>query len=43
MIAIPSVRWSHIQNLDEFFTRVYQYHQRGGFLAMVIVDWMQLL
>ncbi|CAD5117279.1 DgyrCDS6067 [Dimorphilus gyrociliatus] len=38
-----STRWSHIQNLDEFFTRVYQYHQRGGFLAMVIEDWMQLL
>uniref|UniRef100_A0A914UL79 Autophagy-related protein 9 n=1 Tax=Plectus sambesii TaxID=2011161 RepID=A0A914UL79_9BILA len=27
-------RWDHIENLDQFFTRVYEYHQRGGFWCM---------
>lgn len=36
-------RWNHIENLDEFFTRVYQYHQRQGFLCMVLEDLLQLL
>ncbi|XP_052802258.1 autophagy-related protein 9A-like [Mya arenaria] len=36
-------RWNHIENLDEFFTRVYQYHQRQGFLCMVLEDSLQLI
>ncbi|XP_074659348.1 autophagy-related protein 9A-like [Tubulanus polymorphus] len=36
-------RWNHIENLDEFFARVYQFHQRHGFLCMVIEDLLQLL
>ncbi|XP_060575808.1 autophagy-related protein 9A-like [Ruditapes philippinarum] len=36
-------RWNHIENLDEFFTRVYQYHQRQGFMCMVLEDFLQLL
>ncbi|XP_064647914.1 autophagy-related protein 9A-like [Lineus longissimus] len=36
-------RWNHIENLDEFFTRVYHYHQRNGFLCMFIEDALQLL
>ncbi|XP_045169855.2 autophagy-related protein 9A-like [Mercenaria mercenaria] len=36
-------RWNHIENLDEFFTRVYQYHQRQGFMCMVLEDLLQLL
>ncbi|KAH3716327.1 autophagy-related protein 9A-like [Dreissena polymorpha] len=36
-------RWNHIENLDEFFTRVYQYHQRQGFLCMVMEDCLQLV
>ncbi|XP_023932449.1 autophagy-related protein 9A [Lingula anatina] len=36
-------RWNHIENLDEFFARVYQYHQRNGFFCMVLEDVLQLL
>ncbi|KAK3580575.1 hypothetical protein CHS0354_002669 [Potamilus streckersoni] len=36
-------RWNHIENLDEFFIRVYQYHQRHGFACMVLEDILQLL
>lgn len=27
-------RWDHIVNLDQFFSRVYEYHQGGGFLCI---------
>ncbi|CAJ0939953.1 unnamed protein product, partial [Mesorhabditis belari] len=27
-------RWEHIENLDQFFTRVYEYHQGGGYLCI---------
>ncbi|KAK6166142.1 hypothetical protein SNE40_022905 [Patella caerulea] len=36
-------RWNHIENLDEFFTRVYHYHQRAGFLCMVAEEILQLV
>lgn len=36
-------RWNHIENLDDFFTRVYHYHQRQGFLCMVLEDVLQLV
>jgi autophagy-related protein 9 len=36
-------RWNHIEDLDDFFTRVYQYHQRSGFLCMVLQDVFQLV
>ncbi|CAH1789825.1 unnamed protein product [Owenia fusiformis] len=36
-------RWNHIENLDEFFTRVYQYHQRSGFACMAVADALQLI
>lgn len=36
-------RWNHIEDLDEFFTRIYQYHQRSGFWCMVMQDLLQLL
>ncbi|PAV75132.1 hypothetical protein WR25_13595 [Diploscapter pachys] len=29
-------RWDHIQNLDEFFTRIYEYHQGGGFRCIAL-------
>uniref|UniRef100_A0A913HSE9 Autophagy-related protein 9 n=1 Tax=Strongyloides stercoralis TaxID=6248 RepID=A0A913HSE9_STRER len=29
-------KWDHIQNLDEFFTTIYEYHQGGGFLTIAV-------
>lgn len=46
VIVVPDsskARWNHIVDLDEFFTRVYHYHQRNGFLCMVLQDSLQLL
>ncbi|PAA94607.1 hypothetical protein BOX15_Mlig027348g1 [Macrostomum lignano] len=37
-----SHRFEHIQNLDDFFTRVYRYHQRGGFVCMALEELFQL-
>ncbi|XP_076464699.1 autophagy-related protein 9A-like [Babylonia areolata] len=34
--------WNHIEDLDDFFTRVYSYHQRGGFICMILEDILQL-
>lgn len=36
-------RWNHIEDLDEFFTRVYQYHQRSGITCMVVQDGLQII
>lgn len=35
-------RWNHIENLDDFFVRVYAYHQRNGFWCMLLEDVLQL-
>jgi autophagy-related protein 9 len=35
-------RWNHIDNLDEFFERVYQYHQNHGLWAITLSDIMEL-
>ena len=29
-------RWSHIEDLDSFFKKVYEYHQRHGFTVMML-------
>ncbi|VDN22450.1 unnamed protein product [Cylicostephanus goldi] len=29
-------RWDHIDNLDRFFTLVYEYHQGGGFVTIAV-------
>lgn len=29
-------RWNHIENLDDFFTRVYEYFQKSGFTCLVL-------
>ncbi|XP_004594551.2 autophagy-related protein 9B [Ochotona princeps] len=34
--------WHHIQNLDSFFTKIYSYHQRNGFLCILLEDVFQL-
>ena len=29
-------RWSHIEDLDSFFIKVYEYHQKHGFNVMML-------
>lgn len=45
LVHIPdkNAKWSHMENLDEFFRRVYEYHQRGGFLCMVFEDFLEVV
>ncbi|CAK1554810.1 unnamed protein product [Leptosia nina] len=35
--------WTHIQDLDSFFTRMYRYYVRGGFYPMIMSDIFYLL
>jgi autophagy-related protein 9 len=35
-------RWSHVGNLDDFFTRVYQYYAHHGFFAFAFEHIMEL-
>lgn len=42
-VVPESTRWNHIENLDDFFARVYTFHQRGGFMCMIVEDILQLL
>lgn len=42
-MAEPSrARWNHIDDLDSFFSRMYGYHQRNGFLCMMIQELLEL-
>lgn len=36
-------RWNHVEDLDSFFTRVYQYHQKHGLTCMVLYEVLELL
>lgn len=36
-------KFRHIPNLDKFFTRIYRYHQRNGFICMVVEEFFELL
>lgn len=36
-------RWNHIEDLDSFFTRMYDYHQKHGFSVIVLDEIFQLL
>uniref|UniRef100_A0A224YUB5 Autophagy-related protein 9 n=1 Tax=Rhipicephalus zambeziensis TaxID=60191 RepID=A0A224YUB5_9ACAR len=35
-------RWNHVEDLDSFFTRVYQYHQNHGFTCMMLHEILEL-
>jgi len=35
--------WSHQKDLDEFFSRVYQYHQRHGFFCILLSEFFGLV
>lgn len=42
-VAEPSrARWNHIEDLDSFFSRMYRYHQRHGFLCMLLQEGLEL-
>ena len=34
--------WHHVENLDDFFRRVYLYHQRNGFLCIAATELFSL-
>ncbi|XP_040211350.1 autophagy-related protein 9B [Rana temporaria] len=35
--------WHHIKNLDNFFTKIYHFHQKNGFACMVLSDFFELV
>ncbi|XP_055380393.1 autophagy-related protein 9A [Condylostylus longicornis] len=35
------LRWNHIEDLDSFFTRMYSYHQKHGFLVIILDEILQ--
>ncbi|XP_073976730.1 autophagy-related protein 9 [Rhodnius prolixus] len=37
-----AAKWNHIEDLDSFFTRVYKYHQRHGFVCMMLQEVLEL-
>lgn len=41
--ASRGARWNHIDNLDSFFTRMYNYHQRHGLSVMMLQEMFGLL
>lgn len=40
---INRARWNHIEDLDSFFTRMYHYHQKHGFVIIVLEELFQLI
>ncbi|EEB19496.1 conserved hypothetical protein [Pediculus humanus corporis] len=34
--------WGPIEDLDSFFTRIYHYHQKHGFLCMILQEFFEL-
>lgn len=36
-------RWNHVEDLDSFFTRVYQYHQNHGLACMMLHEILELV
>merc|ERR1719392_304843 len=36
-------KWSHIDDLDSFFSKVYDYHQKHGFTVMMLQEMLELL
>lgn len=35
--------WHHIKNLDNFFTRIYHFHQKNGFACMIMSEFFELV
>ena len=36
-------KWSHIDDLDSFFSKVYDYHQKHGFTVMMLQETLELI
>lgn len=36
-------RWNHIEDLDSFFARMYHYHQKHGFMCMMLQETLELV
>lgn len=36
-------KWSHIDDLDSFFTRMYKYHQKHGFICLLLQEIFELM
>ncbi|KAK2716798.1 hypothetical protein QYM36_007070, partial [Artemia franciscana] len=41
--AQETSQWNHIEDLDSFFTRVYNYHRRHGFLCILSKELLDLV
>ncbi|XP_032937372.1 autophagy-related protein 9B isoform X1 [Catharus ustulatus] len=39
----PTDSWHHIKDLDSFFTKIYQFHQRNGFACVLLSDILELV
>nr|XP_030119956.3 autophagy-related protein 9B isoform X2 [Taeniopygia guttata] len=39
----PTDSWHHVKDLDSFFTKIYQFHQRNGFACVLLSDVLELL
>ncbi|XP_057901418.1 autophagy-related protein 9B isoform X2 [Melospiza georgiana] len=39
----PTDSWHHIKDLDSFFTKIYQFHQRNGFACVLLSDVLELV
>ncbi|KAJ4936469.1 hypothetical protein JOQ06_001061 [Pogonophryne albipinna] len=35
--------WHHIKNLDNFFKRIYHFHQKNGFACMMLSEFFELI
>lgn len=36
-------KWNHIENLDDFFIRIYRYHREQGFVCLLLSDVFALI
>ncbi|VDP20425.1 unnamed protein product [Soboliphyme baturini] len=45
LVTVPDKQnqWRHIKNLDEFFSNIYEYHQKHGFVAILLSDMFELV
>uniref|UniRef100_A0A3B4ANY5 Autophagy-related protein 9 n=1 Tax=Periophthalmus magnuspinnatus TaxID=409849 RepID=A0A3B4ANY5_9GOBI len=41
LLHVPE-SWHHIKNLDNFFTRIYHFHQKNGFACMILTEFFEL-
>uniref|UniRef100_A0A8C9N0Z8 Autophagy-related protein 9 n=1 Tax=Serinus canaria TaxID=9135 RepID=A0A8C9N0Z8_SERCA len=39
----PTDSWHHVKDLDSFFTKIYQFHQRNGFACVLLSDVLELV